>query len=199
MSHQIHTANAIIMNLIPDGEDSLIAECLTDELGRIYLHIQGAKKTNNKHRMHVFLYNRISINAVAGKQLFRCTGIMERNTNYQFIVHTDQKRILLLKKLFGMVQRLTPIGISISEIFNTFEIFYEQVVCTKISSEEMERLFLVAQLRILGILGYWNSDWTDTVLDVQGKTFAYVTENVSAVQKLVRKILYETQINVLEQ
>lgn len=195
MSHHIYTTDAIIMKLIPDGEDSLIAECLTHELGRIYLHVQGAKKIQNKHRMHVFLYNRITINTVMGKQLFRCTGIIDRKGSYRDLLSLDYKRILLLKKLFGLIQRLTPTGVPIPEIFATFEVFYEQVVRNQTSFSELEHLFLVVQLRILGILGYWNSDWTDDVINVQSKTFAYVTENISAVQKLVLKILHETQIS----
>jgi hypothetical protein len=61
--------------------------------------------------------------------------------------------------------------------------------------EHVQILTLVIQLRILGILGYWNSDWSDDVLSINGKTFTYVENNRQSIKKLIEKILIETQMN----
>jgi recombinational DNA repair protein (RecF pathway) len=183
------------MNIFPDGEESVIAECLTHDLGRIYVHIQGAKKITNKHRMHVFLFASIIIDCVAGKHFYRCTGIGER----VYVAH-DVKRLAsnrrnMIKKTFSMIQRLVPSGIPIPDVFMAFDRFFNQMIHRDLSDQDAEILLLVVQLRILGILGYWNSDWTDEVLDVTSKTFAYVVTNKQSVQKLIERILIDTHMH----
>lgn len=195
MSHQIYTTNAVIMNIFPDGEDSVIAECLTQDLGRIYVHIQGVKKMPNKHRMFVFLGAWVIIDCVQGKQYYRCTGITEWVNVAPVIRIMTLFQKKSLAKVFGLIQRLVPTGIPIPDIFNVYQLFFHQITQENIDDYRVQILSLVVQLRILGILGYWNSDWSDSVFDEQGKTFAYVASHTGAVKKLIDRILIETQMN----
>lgn len=195
MSHHIHTTPGIIMNLFPEGEESLIAECLTYDLGRIYLHIQGAKKIQNKHRMAVFLGASVIIDCVSGRQYYRCTGIAERLPIFPKVTNMIPYERKTVSQVFGLIQRLVPSGIPIPEVFTVFERFYEQIMSKTMTEYQVQILVLVVQLRILGILGYWNSDWTDEVLDEKSKTFAYVTEHQGSVKRLIERILIETQMN----
>lgn len=196
MSHEIHSTVGIIMNIFPEGEESVIAECFTEKLGRIYLHIQGVKKIQNKHRPFVFVYSFVVIDCVQGKQYYRCTGITEWKNVYKKIKQLPKIRKMFIKQSFGMVQRLVPNGIPIPDVFTAFEVYMSQILDTTISDEYARILTLVVQLRILGILGYWNSDWTDNVLDISGKTFAYVVQNQKSVEKLIERILVDTQMHM---
>jgi hypothetical protein len=47
----MYSTPAIIMNIFPDGEESVIAECLTHDLGRIYVH--NRRKQKYMHTMFV--------------------------------------------------------------------------------------------------------------------------------------------------
>jgi recombinational DNA repair protein (RecF pathway) len=195
MSHHIYSTDALIMNIFPDGEESVIAECLTADLGRIYVHIQGAKKIENKHRMHVFPFALVVLDCVQGKHYYRCTGISERVYLAQDLKHMSSSRRKMIQTVFGMVQRLVPSGIPIPEVFAAFEKFFTQILDKNLGDQEAQILLLVVQLRILGILGYWNSEWSDNVLDQTGKTFQYVSENTISVRKLIDRILIETQMH----
>ncbi len=194
MSHQIHITKAIVIKLLPDGEESVIAECITADLGRIYVHVQGARKMQNRHRMMLYPFASIMLGCVQGKSYFRCTGIAERDQVYENLVNLTKERRALLRECFGMIQRLVPGGIPIPEVFSAYEFFVSQILDSNVSDQDTNILLLVAQLRILGILGYWNSQWSDEVLDRAGKTFTYVTENKRSVEKLIEKILVETQM-----
>lgn len=194
MSHHIHTTKAIVIKLLPEGEESVIAECITADLGRIYVHVQGARKIQNRHRMMLYPFASITLGCVQGKSYFRCTGIAEREHVYDNLVNLSKERRALLRECFGMIQRLVPSGIPIPEVFPAYEFFVSQILDQTVSDHDANILLLVAQLRILGILGYWNSEWSDEVLDREGKTFAYVTQNKRSVEKLIEKILVETQM-----
>lgn len=195
MSHQIYSTETLIINIFQDGEESVIAECLTAELGRIYVHIQGAKKIQNKHRMHVFPFASIVLDCVQGKHYYRCTGIGERAHVAHDLKRLAANRRNMIKKAFSMIQRLVPSGIPIPDVFAAFDRFFNQMIHADLSNQDAEILLLVAQLRILGILGYWNSEWSDNVLDYSGKTFQYVSENTRSVQKLIERILIDTQMH----
>lgn len=196
MSHQIYSTEALIMNIFPEGEESVIAECLTAELGRIYVHIQGAKKIQNKHRMAVFPFASVVLDCVAGKHYYRCTGISERAHVAKDLKQLIVGRRKMILKTFSMIQRLVPSGIPIPDVFAAFDRFFMQMIHIDLSDQDAQILLLVAQLRILGILGYWNSEWSDSVLDYSGKTFQYVSENTRSVQKLIERILIDTQMHV---
>lgn len=195
MSHEIHSTYGIIMNIFPEGEESVIAECLTADLGRIFLHIQGVKKIQNKHRFSVFLFSSVLIDCVQGKHYYRCTGITERKSLYKQLVTTSKKHLAYIRQSFAMIQRLVPSGIPIPDVFVAFELYVTEVLSGTTSDEQVRILTLVVQLRILGILGYWNSDWTDRVLDLSGETFKYVSDNQRSVEKLIERILLETQMH----
>lgn len=195
MSHHIYSTDALIMNIFPEGEESVVAECLTAELGRIYVHIQGAKKIHNKHRMAVFPLASVILDCVQGKQFYRCTGISERNHIAKDLKQLIPGRRKMILKAFSMVQRLVPSGIPIPDVFSTFDRFLGQMIKVDLSDQDAQILLLVAQLRILGILGYWNSEWSDNVMDHSGKTFQYVSENTRSVQRLIERILIDTQMH----
>ena len=195
MSHEIYSTHGIIMNIFPEGEESVIAECLTADLGRIFLHIQGAKKIQNKHRLVVFPFSFVLIDCVQGKQYYRCTGIAEWKSNYKDLIDVSKTRKMFIRQGFSMIQRLVPSGIPIPDVFAAFESYVSQMLNSDLSDEQARILMLVAQLRILGILGYWNSDWTDNVLNKAGKTFEYVTNNQRSVEKLIERILIDTQMH----
>lgn len=194
MSHQIHTTQGIIIKLFPHGEDSIVAECVTADLGRIFLHIQGARKMNNKHRSMVFPLASIALNCVAGKQYYRCTGISEWKNVYRDITMLTQPQRKSIQTVSAMIERLIPSGIPIPEVFSAFEKYVTAVLQNMHSAQEITTLTLVVQLRILGLLGYWNSDWSDDVLHLEGKTFQYVSDNTKSVEKLIERILQETQM-----
>lgn len=194
MPHPIFTTDALIMNIMPEGEESVIAECLTRDLGRIYVHIQGAKKHANKHRMMIVPFGSIILDCVQGRAYYRCTGIAERNPTYRFLKLLTKDRKMLIRQSFSMIQRLVPSGIAIPEVFAAFDAYMVQLLTGELSDEQVTILTLVAQLRILGILGYWNSDWTDNVLQLDGKTFEYVVSNRKSVEKLIERILVDTQM-----
>lgn len=195
MSHEIYTTDAIIINPVIDGEESISAECLTRELGRIYVHIQGAKKTQNKHRMHVFPFSSVILDCVEGKFFFRCTGIGERNYIYPKLKNLSRYRRELLQQLFHLIQQLVPVHNPIPEIFAWYEFFTEQVYDENLSDTVVYTYFLVAKLRILGNLGYWNSAWDDKVFDQSEKTFSYIAENVKSTERLIDKVMQETQLH----
>lgn len=194
MSHHIYSTDAIIINIFPDDEESVIVECLTADLGRIYVHIQGAKKIHNKHRMHVIQFGMVTIDCVLGKQYYRCTGIAERVSVVKNIRHLTLYRRKMIIATFGMIQRLVPSGIPIPEVFAACDRFFMHIIQDGISDQDAQILAFVVQLRVLGILGYWNSDWTDEVIQLYGKTFEYVSKNSRSVQKLIEKILVETHM-----
>ena len=102
---------------------------------------------------------------------------------------------MFIRQGFSMIQRLVPSGIPIPDVFAAFESYVSQMLNSDLSDEQARILMLVAQLRILGILGYWNSDWTDNVLNKAGKTFEYVTNNQRSVEKLIERILIDTQMH----
>lgn len=183
------------MNIFPDGEESVITECLTADLGRIYVHIQGAKKIQNKHRMMVTLFGFVTIDCVEGKRFYRCTGISERKPVYALLSEFSKQRNIVLRQTFSILQKLVPSGIPTPEIFLAYENYMIQVLDRNISDEHIDILTLVIQLRILGILGYWNSDWSDDVLAINSKTFEYVVKNRKSVQKLIERILIDTQMH----
>lgn len=193
MAHAIITTDAIIMNLFPDGEESVIAECFTRDLGRVYIHIQGVKKIVNKHRNHIFRYAWCIIDCVAGKQYYRCTGVSQRQSVYQALIKISPFRTRCIQQSYGLVQRLVPSGIPLPDVFSAFCTYVQYVLSAGLDSD-MEIMTLVVQLRILGILGYWNSDWTDEVLQNSSKTFEYVAHNKKSVISLIKKILDETQM-----
>ncbi len=195
MSHEIYSTQGIIMNIFPEGEESVIVECLTADLGRIFLHIQGAKKIQNKHRFSVVPFSFVSIDCVQGKHYYRCTGIVERKPLYKQLVTISKKHLTYIRQSFALIQRLVPSGISIPDVFGAFETYMTQMLEGKLLDEQARILTLVVQLRILGILGYWNSDWTDRVLDLSGETFKYVSDNQRSVEKLIERILLETQMH----
>jgi recombinational DNA repair protein (RecF pathway) len=194
MSHQIHSTTAIIMKMLPEGEESVVLECLTEQLGRIYMHVQGARKLDNKHRMYIFPLAHVIIDCVEGKHYFRCTGISEREQVYSRINNLSFSRRKLIVQASGMIGRLVPAAIPIPEIFGAFETFYHRALDRVHDDQDIYISYLVLQLRILGLLGYWNSEWSDDVLHMEGKTFKYVSENVRSVEKLIARILEETQM-----
>ena len=195
MSHEIHSTIGIIMNIFPEGEESVIAECITADLGRIYVHIQGAKKIQNKHRMMVNLFGFVMIDCVEGKHYYRCTGISEWKPVYKLLSGFPKHRKMLIRQSFSMVQKLVPSGIAIPEVFSAYETYVTHMLNREVTDENARILTLVVQLRILGILGYWNSDWTDEVLSIGGKTFEYVVKNQKSVEKLIERILVDTQMH----
>ena len=182
------------MNIFPEGEESVIAECLTRDLGRIYVHIQGAKKIQNKHRMVVVLFGFVMIDCVEGRHYYRCTGISEWKPVYKPLKNLSGFRKSSIRKTFSVIQKLVPSGIPIPEVFSAFELFVISMLKSDISDSDIQILTMVVQLRILGILGYWNSDWTDEVLQIGGKTFDYVVQNRKSVEKLIERILIDTQM-----
>ena len=194
MSHQIHSTPGIIMNIFPEGEESVIAECLTRDLGRVYVHIHGAKKIQNKHRMVVVLFGFVMIDCVEGKHSYRCTGISEWKPVYKSLKNLSGFRKISIRKTFSVIQKLVPSSIPIPEVFSAFELFVISMLKSDISDSDIQILTMVVQLRILGILGYWNSDWTDEVLQIGGKTFDYVVQNRKSVEKLIERILIDTQM-----
>lgn len=195
MSHQKYSVHAMILNMFPDGDNSLILECLTDELGRIYVHVQGVKKMENKHRNMIYQFALVDLECVQGKRYYRCTGILEWKNNYQSLVSLEISKKQKITNVFGMIQRLVPVNIPVSEVFTALIVFYQYLLETELDKEQLQNMSLIAQLRILGILGYWNSDWTDEVFSIESKTFIYVQENRQSVVRLVEKILRETQMN----
>ena len=195
MSHQIHSTPGVIMNIFPEGEESVVAECLTRDLGRIYVHIQGAKKIQNKHRMVVVLFGFVMIDCVEGKHYYRCTGISEWKPVYKSLKNLSGFRKISIRKTFSVIQKLVPSSIPIPEVFSAFELFVISMLKSDISDSDIQILTMVVQLRILGILGYWNSDWTDEVLQIGGKTFDYVVQNRKSVEKLIERILIDTQMH----
>jgi recombinational DNA repair protein (RecF pathway) len=196
MSHHIYSTPAIIMNLFADGEESVIAECLTAQLGRIFVSIQGAKKIVNKHRNHIFIHSAVMLDCVVGRHSYRCTGIAQWRPLYRPLVNLSKTQLSLIRQSFGLIQRLVPSGIPIPEVFDAFEKYFFSIINDSFSDDDARIITLVAQLRMLGILGYWNSDWTDEVLLLNGKTFMYVAQNKKSVEKLIDKILIETQMTV---
>lgn len=195
MSHEIHSTFGIIMNIFPEGEESVIAECLTLDLGRIYVHIQGAKKIQNKHRMMVTLFGFMMLDCVEGRYYYRCTGISEWKPVYRSLSEFPKSRKMLIRQSFSMVQKLVPSGIPIPEVFSAYETYVTLMFNGEMSDRDAQILTLVVQLRILGVLGYWNSDWTNEVLSVGGKTFEYVVQNQKSVEKLIERILVDTQMH----
>lgn len=195
MSHQIHSTPGVIMNIFPEGEESVVAECLTRDLGRVYVHIQGAKKIQNKHRMVVVLFGFVMIDCVEGKHYYRCTGISEWKPVYKSLKNLSGFRKISIRKTFSVIQKLVPSSIPIPEVFSAFELFVISMLKSDISDSDIQILTMVVQLRILGILGYWNSDWTDEVLQIGGKTFDYVVQNRKSVEKLIERILIDTQMH----
>ncbi len=195
MSHQKQSVHAMIVNMFPDGDYSLVLECLTDELGRIYVHVQGVKKMENKHRNMIYQFSLVHLECVQGKRYYRCTGILEWQNHYQVLIQLEAEKKKQLKIVFGMIQRLVPVNIPVPEVFAALIVFYQYFLETELDKEQLQNMSLIAQLRILGILGYWNSDWTDEVFSMESKTFAYVQENRQSVVRLVEKILRETQMN----
>lgn len=183
------------MKVLPEGEESVILECLSAELGRIYVHVQGARKIENKHRMCIFPLAHVVIDCVEGKRYYRCTGIAERESVYRSIAAISPARRKLIVQGFGMISRLVPISIPIHEIFGAFETFYHRALDINHDDQDIYISYLVLQLRILGLLGYWNSEWSDDVLHMDGKTFNYVAENIKSVEKLIARILEETQLH----
>jgi recombinational DNA repair protein (RecF pathway) len=195
MAHEIYSTDAIVITTQTDGEESISAECLTADLGRIYVHFQGAKKIVNKHRMHVLPFSQITLDAVEGKQYFRCTGVAERCGTYNHVKNLSLYRRELLRRLFFLVQQLVPVHNPIPEIFGWYEFFMDRCFDESLSDTVLYTYFLVTRLRILGNLGYWNSAWDDQVFNETGKTFTYVAENVKSTEKLIEKILQETQLH----
>ena len=183
------------MNIFPEGEESVVAECLTRDLGRVYVHIQGAKKIQNKHRMVVVLFGFVMIDCVEGKHYYRCTGISEWKPVYKSLKNLSGFRKISIRKTFSVIQKLVPSSIPIPEVFSAFELFVISMLKSDISDSDIQILTMVVQLRILGILGYWNSDWTDEVLQIGGKTFDYVVQNRKSVEKLIERILIDTQMH----
>ncbi len=195
MTHSKYIVQAIIVNLFPDGDQSLILECLTDVLGRIYVNVQSVKKMENKHRNMIYKFSPITLECVQGKRYYRCTGVSEWKNYYQELTSLKVEERREIQSIFSMIQRLVPANIPTHEIFIVGMIFFEYILKTKFNEKQLQNMKLVVQLRILGILGYWNSDWTNEVFSIESKTFLYVKENKQSVIRLVEKILNETQMN----
>ena len=74
MSHTIYTTNAVILHRVPVGEAESVVWLLTEKLGLLTAHAQGARKEQAKMRAYLQTLGVTRVSLVRGKHVWRVTG-----------------------------------------------------------------------------------------------------------------------------
>jgi len=74
MSHFIYSTEAIILDEMPQGEDSRLYFLLTEDLGLVLAQATGVRLLKSKLRFHLSLFDLARVELVRGKNIWRITS-----------------------------------------------------------------------------------------------------------------------------
>lgn len=153
MSHAIYQTTALILKTKNMRESNKLVYLYTKKFGLIYASMQSLRELKSKMRYHVHNYALVDVDVVAGRNIWRITGIHERQNAFQFS-QTQWYRLLSL--LADTLIRLCPGEEENEYLWDILESFFVAIASeTEPYEKEYEIIILVL---IFHALGYWNEN-----------------------------------------
>lgn len=152
MSYTIYTTQACIVRIIPQGEANFDVVFFTADFGKITARAQSARELRSTMRMYLVRYGFVTINLVRGKNIWRLTGIAgfsENAPDPRYLTQTP------FPKITRLVEQLIVGETGQQEIF---EYLYDYAHFLNSHHDHLiqEGSELVAVIRVLDLLGYWD-------------------------------------------
>lgn len=147
MSHAIYQTKAFVLDVKNGKDENKLAWLYTERFGKIFVHIQSARKINSKLNPHIQQFSLVLVDLVRGKNIWRLTGAQGIENALSFV---GQKKYLSVESYAYHLLRLCS-----SEEFHE-EIWpdIERVFAVK-NFNYKESIFEVFILfRLLAKLGY---------------------------------------------
>ena len=152
MSHAIYQTQALILKTKNMRESNKLVYLYTQKFGLIYASMQSLRELKSKMRYHVHPYSLVDVDLVSGRNIWRITGIHEKESAFD-LVDTPWYRLVSLVSD-------TLIRLCVGEEQN--QILWENVALfldnLKGNEEHKNEYEIIMMVRILHALGYWNED-----------------------------------------
>lgn len=103
MSYAIYTTQAFVLKMVPHSETNSSVCLFTRELGKIWVRIQGARKTESKLRPYMQLFSMVTVELVRGKHTWRLIGAYD--TEHIFKLTPSSERLSLLARIAQLLDR----------------------------------------------------------------------------------------------
>ncbi len=160
------------------GEDSLLLEFFTRELGVLWAKAQGARKLKSKNRYHLQKFSHGNFSFVLGKAGWRLISSESLSEKYQANIKELRENTETVAKLSALVSRLSP-GENVNEgLFEDFEkgvFFLRKENLNEGTRKDLETLVAI---KVLFHLGYWDRAQNDINI------FDFESYNHETLQKL---------------
>ncbi len=182
MSHAIYQTQALILRTKNMRESNKLVYLYTERFGLIYASMQSLRELKSKMRYHVHPYSLVEVDLVRGKNIWRITGIHEKQSAFIWV---DTPWYRLISLLADTLVRLCVGEEQNERLWQDILTFFQNIQISEAYVHEYE---IILMIRILYALGYWSD--TSHFFEEENP---YSQENFLLVQK--RRMEYITQIN----
>jgi len=152
MAHHIYHTKAFVLRKVNTGEWDCRYLLFTKEIGLVSVLAKSARKPTSKMRGHLNMFSLVGISLVRGKEVWRLIGVENLDLNTKTIKKSESR--IALAQIFNLVKRLVkgedPHPELFNELYNTCQTIKKYVKDDGL----LEKIELVAVLRILNLLGY---------------------------------------------
>jgi DNA repair protein RecO len=152
MAYHLYTVQGLVVRLDTTGEHSRRVSIFTDELGLIRAHVQAARGSASKLKMHIQYLTLGSFTVVRGKNGYRLIGA--RSEQQLFYILPEVERQQVVARIAALVERLMVDDHPEPTIFS---IIQSLLVCLQdhsLSIADLRSLETLTVLNILHTLGY---------------------------------------------
>lgn len=162
--HHVYTTKTIIIKSVSIGEANKYYLLLTHDLGFIRASAQGVRLHKSKLKGHLQEFSFVNISLVKGRNTWR---IVSAETVNNWPTLKDKNKLTAIKNIFSLLLRLLHGEEKNEALFNVVESFYNFLLSSELSVENIKNLEIISVLRILYHLGYFKKsfDLTDFVKD----------------------------------
>lgn len=190
MSHAIYQTKAIILKTKNMRESNKLVYLYTEKFGLIYANLQAGRELRSKMRYHAHPQSLVWVDLVAGKNIWRVTGVHEYKSSYE----------LARGPWYGLAERLSQSILRLCKgeeehkgLWDYLEYFYHNIFNQSLEQEpELEISFMVAFLKELG---YWHEKDDFSLDDFLGQErILFIKNNKADYIKKINMALVESQL-----
>lgn len=182
MSHHIYQTKAFVISTRDIGEANKLIAFFTEDLGLVNASAQGVRlqKSKLKASLQELSFSKIAV--VRGREVWRVTSANKLISLYDPRIPMPIRRTIV--RVFGFLKRLLPLETKHEDLFESLSKFCAFCLdkgnaAPLKDGAALERLEILAQIRILYALGYGSDeDFIKPFLDLND----WNTELLSAVE-----------------
>lgn len=156
MAYHLYTVRGLVVRLDTTGEHSRRVSIFSDELGLIRAHVQAARGSASKLKMHIQYLTLGSFTVVRGKRGYRLVNARAEQLLPYTIEHTEQQQVVA--RVAALLERVLVDEHPEPHIFTALESLVACLHQQTFSPDELRALETLTVLTILHNLGYIAQD-----------------------------------------